>query len=88
MTMMVIDAFCLSPSSFGKLAPRSGSNEHRDMHSYAAAQAASQDVRNLSRFASDAAAITAQALPSNQRSVMASASSLDSQLPDNEELQV
>ena len=53
-----------------------------------AAQAASQDVRNLSRFASDAAAMAPQALPGGQRIAMTSSSSLDSQLPDNEELQV
>ena len=49
-------------------------------------QAASQDVRNLSRFASDAATLPASALPeAGQR--LQSSSSVDSQLPDNTELQ-
>ncbi len=47
-------------------------------------QAASQDVRNLSRFASDAAALPASARPDAR---LQSSSSLDSQLPDNVELQ-
>ena len=49
-------------------------------------QAASQDVRNLSRFASDAAAMPANALPDDGMR-MQSSSSVDSQLPDNAELQ-
>jgi hypothetical protein len=53
-----------------------------------AAQAASQDVRNLSRFASDAAAMVPQALQGGHRIAITSSSSLDSQLPDNAELQV
>ena len=52
-----------------------------------ATQAASQDVRNLSRFASDAAAMPAAALPSDGTR-LPSSSSIDSQLPDNVELQV
>lgn len=49
-------------------------------------QAVSQDVRNLSRFASDAAAMPAGALP-DEGMRMQSSSSIDSQLPDNAELQ-
>ncbi len=41
-------------------------------------------MRNLSRFASDAAALPASALPDAR---LQSSSSLDSQLPDNAELQ-